>query len=347
MSTEEDKDKFSLEKIGVLEGHGGAVTSLVCGEDENGAPLLLSGSRDRSIIRWKLTLDNPKEITTKLPEEEVEEGQSNEIKKYLVGQPLKSLHGHNHFVSSLALNSDSTKLVSASWDKTIRLWDIPSSKSELIFKGHTKDVLCIAFSHDERLIFSGGMDNTLKYWNTKGELRFDNNQFRGWVSCILNISKGKTNYIAVGSWDGSVKILNSEYNIQKEIPGGEYAVTSMSTDDDGDFLFVAYKNGTIKVLNIEEKEGESEKDSDVKQVIETGIDINAILFETKFFQIYALGTSKGLQIRRIKGAKKPDFEDNENGACLSLTYDKSKEYLFAGFADGTIKVYKTKNEGEN
>jgi guanine nucleotide-binding protein subunit beta-2-like 1 protein len=342
MSKEDEKDKFSLEKIGVLEGHGGAVTSLVCGEDENGAPLLISGSRDRLIIKWQLHFDQPKEVITKLDEAEVEEGQPTEIKKYIVGKPLKSLHGHNHFVSSLALNSDSTKLVSGSWDKTIRLWDIPTSKSEKIFKGHTKDVLCIAFSHDERLIFSGGMDNTLKYWNTKGELRFDNNQFRGWVSCILNIQKGKSNYIAVGSWDGSVKILNSEYNIQREIPGGEYAVTSLSADDQGDFLFIAYKNGTVKVMNIEEEASENE----VKQTIETGIDINAILFESKFFQIYALGTSKGLQIRRIKGSKKPDFEDNENGACLSLAYDKSKEYLFAGFADGTIKVYKTLNEGE-
>jgi guanine nucleotide-binding protein subunit beta-2-like 1 protein len=342
MSKEDEKDKFSLEKIGVLEGHGGAVTSLVCGEDENGAPLLISGSRDRLIIKWQLHFDQPKEVITKLDEAEVEEGQPTEIKKYIVGKPLKSLHGHNHFVSSLALNSDSTKLVSGSWDKTIRLWDIPTSKSEKIFKGHTKDVLCIAFSHDERLIFSGGMDNTLKYWNTKGELRFDNNQFRGWVSCILNIQKGKSNYIAVGSWDGSVKILNSEYNIQREIPGGDYAVTSLSADDQGEYLFIAYKNGTVKVMNIEEQASENE----VKQTIETGIDINAILFESKFFQIYALGTSKGLQIRRIKGSKKPDFEDNENGACLSLTYDKSKEYLFAGFADGTIKVYKTLNEAE-
>ena len=71
--------------------------------------------------------------------------------------------------------------------------------------------------------------------------------------------------------------------------------------------------------------------------------LNSILFESKFFQIYALGTSKGLQIRRIKG-KKPEFEDSENGACLSLAYDKSKEYLFAGFADGTIGVYKILSE---
>ena len=40
MSKEEDKDKFSLELIGVLEGHGGEVTSLVWGEDEKGPHFL-------------------------------------------------------------------------------------------------------------------------------------------------------------------------------------------------------------------------------------------------------------------------------------------------------------------
>ena len=37
--------------------------------------------------------------------------EDNEVKKSLIGKPLKSLHGHNHFVSSLVLSSDNTKLV--------------------------------------------------------------------------------------------------------------------------------------------------------------------------------------------------------------------------------------------
>ena len=53
--------------------------------------------------------------------------------------------------------------------------------------------------------------------------------------------------------DGSIKILNREYDAYKEIPGEEYAVTSLSCDNDGEFLFVAYKNSTIKVVNIDEK----------------------------------------------------------------------------------------------
>jgi guanine nucleotide-binding protein subunit beta-2-like 1 protein len=222
---------FSIEPIGVLEGHGGAVTSLVCGENSDGSPLLLSGSRDKSIIQWELNFEG--KIVT------YEDANGDKKEKTLVGKPLHSFHGHNHFVSSLALNSDCTKLISGSWDKTIRLWDIATCKSDSIFKGHTKDVLSVGFSHDERLIFSGGMDNSLKYWNTKGDLKHDNTQFKGWVSCILNIEKGKNHYIAVGCWDGSVKLLNNEYNIDREIPGEDYAVTSLSTDEEGDFLFVA------------------------------------------------------------------------------------------------------------
>ena len=60
-------------------------------------------------------------------------------------------------------------------------------------------------------------------------------------------------------------------------------------------------------MNIENIERENENDA--KHVLETGADINAILYESKFFQVYALGTNKGLQIRKIRGGKKPEFED--------------------------------------
>lgn len=325
--SKDNKESFSIELIGVLEGHRDAVTSLVCGEKEDGTPLLISGSRDKSIIQWQLDLDD---VDSK-------EKNENELKK--VGKPLKALHGHNHFVSSLALSSDNTKLVSGSWDKTIRLWDLPTNKCQKIFTGHTKDILSVAFSSDERLIFSGAMDNTLKYWNTQGDLKYDNNQFGGWVSSILNIKKGKQNYIAVGSWDSTVKILNSEYNLDREIPGNEYAVTGMSTDDEGDFLFIAFKNGVIQVWNIQGDSSENSQDN-MKQVIETNVDINDIVFESKYFEIYAIATSQGLQIRKVKGDKKPFFFD-KHSTCYSITYDKSKTYLFAGFADGTIRVYRT------
>ena len=82
----------------------------------------------------------------------------------------------------------------------------------------------------------------------------------GWISSILIIQKGKNNYIAVGCWDGTVKIY-SEYNLDREIPKGEYAHTFLSTDDDGEFSFIGYKDGTVVFLNMPNEKNENEENN--------------------------------------------------------------------------------------
>ncbi len=52
MSKDKDKE-YTLQYIGRLEGHSEAVTSLVCGKDEEGKPLLISGSREKSVNGWE------------------------------------------------------------------------------------------------------------------------------------------------------------------------------------------------------------------------------------------------------------------------------------------------------
>jgi len=77
------------------------------GTDSDNKPLLVSGSRDRSLIVWKLNLENPEEIVRA-------EGEESDFK---VGKPFRSLKGHSHFVSSLSMARDGRHVVSASWGK--------------------------------------------------------------------------------------------------------------------------------------------------------------------------------------------------------------------------------------
>jgi guanine nucleotide-binding protein subunit beta-2-like 1 protein len=88
-------------------GHNGWVTALAVGQDENGKPLLVSGSRDRSLIVWNLNLDDREEILA----------DNNEVSDYKVGKPSKALKGHSHFVSSLSMARDSKHVVSGSWGR--------------------------------------------------------------------------------------------------------------------------------------------------------------------------------------------------------------------------------------
>ena len=72
------------------------------------------------------------------------------------------MHGHNGFVSDVVISSDGQFALSASWDKTLRLWDLNTGLTTRKFVGHTKDVLSVSFSADNRQIVSGSRDRTIK-----------------------------------------------------------------------------------------------------------------------------------------------------------------------------------------
>lgn len=322
------KEKLSIEYVGSLFGHNGIVSAITVGKDSSGKPLLISGGRDKKIIVWKLDLEKSAEPST---ETDKKDGEKE------VGKPFRSLTGHSHFVSGLSLSGDSKFLVSSSWDKTLRLWDLNTFKTRNLLVGHTGDVLSATFSQDGRIVLSGGMDKTLRVWNNKGEPKHVCSEFGGWVSSITHIKQEKQQFIAVGSWDSQVKIYDKDYTLLNTITDFDYGVVSTSTDDDGEFLFSAEKNGKIRVHALDGA------NTDLKSTIEVNADINAISFESKYFYAISVATSKGLLIHEVSKTNKVLFTENYGG-CHSLAWDDSKTYLFAGFADGAIRVFKFRTE---
>ena len=319
------KKVLEINYIGSLFGHNGWVTALQVGKDSDSKPLLVSGSRDRKVIVWKLNLDTPEEILDS-------EGKSTEERR--VGKPFRSMQGHSHFISSLALSRDSKHVVSASCDKTLRLWDLNTFRTMQLFKGHEKDVLSVGFSEDNRIIYSGSMDRTLKYWNTAGKCQLTVTDFGGWVSCMTTIRSNKQSLLAVGSGDNQVRIYDKDAKYTNGISQGfDYGVVSIASDEDGEFLFCGEKNGMIRVNSVQD-DGKSE----LKNSIDVNADINAISFENKYYMAITSATSKGLFVNEVsKNHKLYSYE--QGGACLSLAWDETRKYLFAGFADGAIRVY--------
>ena len=79
--------------------------------------------------------------------------------------------GHSHFISEICLTGDSRYCFSASWDGSVRLWNVASGKTISSLVGHSKDVLSVALSADDRQIITGGLDHQIKIWNTRSECK--------------------------------------------------------------------------------------------------------------------------------------------------------------------------------
>ncbi|MGV3724604.1 MAG: WD40 repeat domain-containing protein, partial [Actinomycetota bacterium] len=80
-------------------------------------------------------------------------------------QPLTKLAGHSDVVYALAWSADGKRLATASFDKTVKVWDFPAGTATLTLKDHTDAVLAVAFSPDGAILASGGRDHSIKLFD--------------------------------------------------------------------------------------------------------------------------------------------------------------------------------------
>jgi WD40 repeat protein len=55
-------------------------------------------------------------------------------------------------------------LLSGSWDKTVKLWQMETGKELLALKGHSDSINCVAISSGGSAIATGSKDKTIKIW---------------------------------------------------------------------------------------------------------------------------------------------------------------------------------------
>jgi WD40 repeat protein len=76
-----------------------------------------------------------------------------------------TLIGHTANVPNLVFSADGKMLASCSWDATIRLWEVASSKELATFKDRTDKIWSVAITSDGTTLASGSNDGTITIWD--------------------------------------------------------------------------------------------------------------------------------------------------------------------------------------
>lgn len=109
----------------------------------------------------------------------------------------RELTGHENAVNGVAFSPDSRFVVTASSDKTARVWEVDTGMLLAELRGHTGKVNSAAFSPDGKLIITASDDATVRLWDA-------------------------SNYMSVGTLEGhTVEVYSAQYS-----PDGRLIVTA-------------------------------------------------------------------------------------------------------------------------
>ncbi|KAJ4462998.1 putative guanine nucleotide-binding protein [Paratrimastix pyriformis] len=302
---------------GVLRGHDGWVTSLAATND-----LIISGSRDKSVMMWALNDSTEHDA--------------------LPFVPRRRMTGHNHFVEDVILSSDGQYALSASWDKTLRLWDINSGVSTQLFRDHQGDVLCVAFSPDNRQIVSGARDKTIKLWNTLGECKYTIQECTEWVTSAKFSPRPDDTCLVTAGYDRLVRVWDKNTcQLKTALEGHTGYINAVAISPDGSLCASGGKDTSCNLWDLQEGK--------YLFTLDCGDIINDLVFSPARYwlitacdsgiKIWCLETKTLVVELQLQSEELEGETPNKMPRCLSVAFSEDGLHLFAGYSDGNIRIW--------
>ena len=177
-------------------------------------------------------------------------------------QPLPSWRAHRDTIHDLEFSRDGQRLLTASADQWIRVWDVATRKELAALEGHTAQVLAAAFNTNATQVVSGGADRQLKVWDiaTREKIISLGNSaaaitsvaWPGDGTSILATTDGGGvfRYTNLKSHTGEQSSASGDERRLGELPDAALCIASSA---DGTRIVAGSHDGTVRLWNAEGK----------------------------------------------------------------------------------------------
>ncbi len=166
------------------------------------------------------------------------------------GAMMKTLTGHAARVSAVAISPDGRLAVSASHDKTLKVWDLAAGEETRTLTGHTAPVLSVVVMRDGRRAASASADHTLKIWDLRtGKME---RTLRGHAAPVLSVTASPDGRrLASASADNTLKVWDPDSGGEtRTLVGHGNPVSSAVVTPDGNFVASASHDKTLKIWDL-------------------------------------------------------------------------------------------------
>ena len=163
-----------------------------------------------------------------------------------------TLIGHEDTIRAVAITPDGRRVVSASSDLTVRVWNLNTGRQEQLLEGHDHTVQAVTVSPDGRFIASASSDHTVMVWDMEsGQVVHTLRGHEDWVRCVAITPNSR--YIVSGSDDLTVRVwefLTGKY--VRTLTGHEAWIRALAITPDSRYVVSASSDRTLRLWHLEE-----------------------------------------------------------------------------------------------
>ena len=240
--------------------------------------------------------------------------------------------GQSERVTALAISPDGKTLVTGSIDKSIRVWDLNTTKVIRILQGHTEEITSLAFNKDGSLLASGSKDQNIRIWNLSSadeHRNFAGHEGYVWSAVFTNDGK----MFASAGADKTIIIRNTVTGeVLKKIPAHALAVTALAFSPDGAQIVSTGGDRLVKLWDV--KSGEL-----IKEFKGHTAAIMAVAFRSDGKQILSGGADKVAKLWDVdKGTLVYTFP-TMHSPISSVALRNDGKQAVVGSADGMVHVF--------
>lgn len=240
---------------------------------------------------------------------------------------------HTALIGALAVSPDSRYFVTASDDKTAKVWEIPGGTAKATLPGHSGLVGDVAISPDGKYIATVG-GNDIKIWDA-GSFNLVTTLY-GHGSTVWSVTfSGDSKYLASGSGDKSIKIWNvtSNFTLEKTLYGHGYTVYKVAFSPDNKYLASCAsgieQDHSVKIWSVAGW-------YNVKTLDDHDDSVYSLAFSPDGKYLVSGGWDKAIKVYDVSGGSFSSIKTltGHGGAVYTLSFSPDGKYLASSGSSG-------------